>query len=263
MTEQDANDGRKMQERGFTAISATLTRSDTVITFSRPLHGKRSIIARRTGYRKHDSDMAEENRDPTETVDDEEAATPEAAGTAEEAAEPTEVEQLRAELEEAREEARRSHELYLREAAETENYKKRVTREKHDAIRYANESLVRDLLPVIDDLERAARHAPADGNPQPLLDGIELVLKGCLEALQKHGVTQVTAKGQPFDPEKHEAYAQVETGEYEANTVVDEVHPGYYLADRLLRPSLVSVSKLPTLNEKKDETAVETDRTDD
>ncbi len=207
--------------------------------------------------------MGEKNRDPAETAaEEEETATRPGAGEGAVAEEPSEAERLAAELEAAREEARLNHERYLREAAETENYKKRVTREKHDAIRFANESLVRDLLPVIDDLERAARHAPADGDPKLLLDGIALVLKGCLEALEKHGVTQVTAKGQPFDPERHEAYAQVETDEHEANTVVDEVHPGYYLADRLLRPSLVSVAKTPTLKEK-DETAVESDRTDD
>jgi molecular chaperone GrpE len=196
-------------------------------------------------------------------VEQEEAATgPAVDEAANEQQEPSDIEALRAELDAAREEARSHHDRYLRDAAETENYKKRVTREKHDAIRYANESLVRDLLPVIDDLERAAQHARTDGGPQSLLDGIELVLKGCLEALQKHGVTRITAKGEPFDPEKHEAYAQVETDEYEANTVVDEVHHGYYLADRLLRPSMVSVSKVPTLKEK-DETTVENDRTDD
>ena len=208
--------------------------------------------------------MAEESRDQAEAATEpEEAATgPDLDEKADESPEPSEIEQLRAELDAAREEARRQHDSYLREAAETENYKKRVTREKHDAIRYANEALVRDLLPVIDDLERAARHARAEGDGQPLLDGIELVLRSCLEALQKHGVTQITAKGQLFDPEKHEAFAQVETGEYEANTVVDEIHRGYYLADRLLRPSLVSVAKAPTLQEK-DETTVENEPADD
>ena len=209
--------------------------------------------------------MVEESNDRArEAAGDEDTATqPEAGETAaDQAPEPSETERLRAELEAAKEEARSHHELYLREAAETENYKKRVTREKHDAIRYANESLVRDLLPVIDDLERAAEHARGDGSPQSLLDGIELVLKGCLEALQKHGVTRITAKGEPFDPEKHEAYAQVETDEYEANTVVDEVHQGYYLADRLLRPSMVSVAKAPTLRDK-ESTTVENDQTDD
>ena len=209
--------------------------------------------------------MVEETRDPAkEAQADEDTKIPEAdqEETQEPAQEPSEVGRLRAELEATKEEARRNYDQFLRDAAETENYKKRVTREKRDAIRYANESLVRDLLPVIDDLERAAQHARTDGNPQSLLDGIELVLKGCLEALQKHGVTRITAKGEPFDPEKHEAYAQVETDEYEANTVVDEVHQGYCLDDRLLRPSLVSVAKAPTLQEK-DETPVENDRTDD
>ena len=208
--------------------------------------------------------MAEDNREQDEgTVAAEEKATPaEEIQETEEVRELSETERLQAELDAAREEARRNHDLYLREAAETENYKKRVTREKHDAIRYANEALVRDLLPVIDDLERAAQHAPADGNLRPLLDGIELVLKSCHEALQKHGVTPITAKGQPFDPEKHEAFAQVESGDHEPNTVVDEVHRGYYLTDRLLRPSLVSVAKAPTLNEK-EEATVENDPTDD
>lgn len=215
----------------------------------------------------------EESRDPEEEARQEEAPQDGAAATppevseteAEEgqapAPEPSEVERLRTELEAAREEARRNHDQILREAAETENYKKRVAREKHDAIRYANEALVRDLLPVIDDLERAVQHG--EGDAGALRDGIELVLKGCLEALQKHGVTQVTAKGQPFDPEKHEAYAHIETGEYEANMVMDEVRRGYYLADRLLRASLVSVAKSATLQDKKESSPVETDVADD
>lgn len=161
------------------------------------------------------------------------------------APEPSEVERLTGELAAARDEAQRLEDRFLRQAAETENYKKRVAREKQDAIRHANESLVQDLLPVIDDLERAVEHGLADDNGQSLLDGVMLVHRSCLEALQKHGVTQVTAKGKPFDPEKHEAFAQVATAAHEANTVVDEVHRGYYLGDRLLRPSLVSVAKAP------------------
>lgn len=216
--------------------------------------------------------MAEETRDPENEASQEEAPRDGAAATPPEvpepeqgegqdpAPEPSEVEGLRAELEAAREEARRNYDQMLREAAETENYKKRVAREKRDAIRYANEALVRDLLPVIDDLERAVEHARGEGDAGALRDGIELVLKGCLEALQKHGVTRVTAKGQPFDPEKHEAYAHIETDEYEANMVMDEVRHGYYLADRLLRASLVSVAKSAALQQKG---AVEGDPPDD
>lgn len=216
--------------------------------------------------------MAEETRDPEKEAPQEEdpqdgaAATPPEVPEPEQgegqdpAPEPSEVEGLRAELEAAKEEARRNYDQMLREAAETENYKKRVAREKQDAIRYANEALVRDLLPVIDDLERAVEHARGEGDAGALRDGIDLVLKGCLEALQKHGVTRVTAKGQPFDPEKHEAYAHIETDEYEANMVMDEVRHGYYLADRLLRASLVSVAKSATLQQNG---ALEGDPVDD
>lgn len=224
--------------------------------------------------------MAEEKRDETDAAMAGEATgdQPDAGAAAEteprnaadqpdadptapdEAPEPSEVERLTEDLAAAREEVQRLEDQFLRQAAETENYRKRVAREKQDAIRYANESLVRDLLPVIDDLERAVEHGRTGGNGQSLLDGVELVLRTCLEALQKHGVTQVTAKGEPFDPEKHEAFAQVETAEHEANTVVDEVHRGYYLGDRLLRPSLVSVAKTPA---KQAENTVENDPTDD
>lgn len=213
--------------------------------------------------------MAEETRDPEKEAPQEEAPQEGAAATSPEVPEPeqgegqdpaSEVEGLRAELEAARGEARRNYDQMLREAAETENYKKRVAREKQDAIRYANEALVRDLLPVIDDLERAVQHG--EGDAGSLRDGIELVLKGCLEALQKHGVTRVTAKGQPFDPEKHEAYAHIETDEYEANMVMDEVRHGYYLADRLLRASLVSVAKSASLQDK-ESGPVEPDVADD
>jgi molecular chaperone GrpE len=152
-------------------------------------------------------------------------------------------EELQELLQSKEQEAKANEDKFLRQAAELENYKKRVAREKEDAIRFANEGLVRDLLPVLDNLERAVEHARSGGDGKPLLDGIEMVLQTCLEALGKHGVTQISAKGEVFDPEKHEAYAQVETEDLPSNTVVDEVHRGYFLRDRLLRPSLVSVAK--------------------
>ncbi|MCY4487471.1 MAG: nucleotide exchange factor GrpE [Deltaproteobacteria bacterium] len=207
--------------------------------------------------------MMQEEKDETEAAVEGEATADQtdAGAAADDAApEPSEVERLTEELAAAREEARRLEDQFLRQAAETENYKKRVAREKQDAIRYANESLVRDLLPVIDDLERAMEHGLTDDNGQSLLDGVALVHRSCLEALQKHGVIQVTAKGESFDPEKHEAFAQVETAEHAANTVVDEAHRGYYLNDRLLRPSLVSVAKTPA---KQAENTVENDPADD
>ncbi|MEK6613872.1 MAG: nucleotide exchange factor GrpE, partial [Candidatus Binatota bacterium] len=111
----------------------------------------------------------------------------------------------------------------------------------------------RDLLPVLDNLERAVDHAKGGGNGKPLLEGVEMVLKGFLDVLNKHGVTQISAKGELFDPERHEAIAQVESEEHKPNTVMEEHHKGYYLLDRLLRPSLVSVAKPPEAKEKKEE----------
>lgn len=176
----------------------------------------------------------------------------------------SEVEKLRQQLEAKELEAKEIYDRFLRQAAELENFKKRIAREKGEAIRYANESLVRDLLPVLDNLERAVEHAKGGGDGKPLVEGIEMVLKSFLEVLSKHEITQISAMGEIFNPEKHEAIAQVESEEHEPNTVVVEHHKGYYLLDRLLRPSLVSVAKLPETKEKKrDEGEVEKGDSDD
>lgn len=177
---------------------------------------------------------------------------------------PSEIEKLRQDFVAKELEAKKNYDLYLRQVAELENFKKRVAREKEEAIRYGNEALVKDLLPVLDNLERAVEHAELGGNGKPLLAGIELVLKGFLEVLEKHGVTQVSAKGEPFNPQKHEAFAQVESTDHEPNTVVEELHKGYFMADRLLRPSLVSVAKLPeTKEENSEQTKIEKNEPDD
>jgi molecular chaperone GrpE len=160
----------------------------------------------------------------------------------------SELEMLRQQMEAKELEAKDNYDRFLRQVADLENFKKRTAREKEEAIRYANESLIKDLLPVLDNLERAVDHAKGGGNGKPLLEGIEMVLKGFLDVLNKHGVTQISSKGEPFDPEKHQAIARIESGEHEPNTVVEEHHKGYYLLDRLIRPSLVSVAK-----EKKEE----------
>ncbi len=162
----------------------------------------------------------------------------------------SEVDNLRQQLEAKELEAKQNHERFLRQLAEMENFKKRTAREKEETIKYGNEGLVRDLLPILDNLERAVEHAQGGGNGKPLLEGIEMILKSLLEVLQKHGVTQISAKGEPFDPQKHEAFAQVESEDLEANTVVEELHKGYLQFDRLLRPSLVSVAKPPETKKK-------------
>jgi len=157
---------------------------------------------------------------------------------------------LRAQLEEKGKEAKANYDLFLRERADLENFKRRMQREKAEALRFANEPLIRDLLPVIDNLERAIIHAQGGGDNQPLVDGVALVLRSLLEALEKHGVSRMSAKGQLFDPTKHEAMAQVENSTITPNTVVDEYAPAYLLYDRLLRPALVTVAREAAGEEK-------------
>jgi len=156
--------------------------------------------------------------------------------------------ELEAELAAAREEARQSHERWLRERADVENVKKRAARERADTIRFANEQVLKDLLPIVDNLERAVEHARSGGDGQPLGEGVALILKSLLDVLERHGVTRVEAKGAPFDPTHHQAMAQVESEEHAPNLVVEEHQPGYRLHERLLRPALVSVAKAPDAN---------------
>jgi molecular chaperone GrpE len=155
------------------------------------------------------------------------------------------IERLTAQLREKTEEAARNRDLYLRERAETENFKKRMQREKADGLRFAVEPLARDLLPVIDNLERAVEHAGLGGNGQPLVEGVRLVLRAALEALERHGVTRLDARSGPFDPSRHEAVMQVPDARRPPNQIVEQFEPGYSLHDRLLRPAKVSVSTKP------------------
>lgn len=164
---------------------------------------------------------------------------------------PDELAKLRQHLKVKEEEAKENYERYLRQVAELENFKKRTNREREEAIRFANETLVKDLLPIVDNLERAVVHSKDGANGKTLVEGIEMVLRGLFDVLAKHGVVQVSAVGQPFDPEKHEAMAQVEVETQKPNTIVEEYHKGYMFRDRLLRPALVSVAKPLESQEKK------------
>lgn len=134
---------------------------------------------------------------------------------------------------------------YMRLAAEFENYKKRMVRDRDEFRKYANESFIREVLPVIDNLERALKHASESGQgaAESLVTGVEMTLKQFKGALEKAGVREAAGVGAPFDPACHEAVAHVETTEHENNVVIEEFQKGYYLADRVLRPAMVSVAK--------------------
>jgi molecular chaperone GrpE len=152
-----------------------------------------------------------------------------------------EVQRLNEELAAKAAEAEQNRDAFLRERAELENFKKRMQREKGEALRYAAEPIVRELLPVIDNLERAVESAAVEGD-DPLLEGVRLVLKSALGILENHGVRRIDAGGQSFDPHLHEAIAQVDHPALAANQVVEQYLPGYQLHERLLRPAQVSVA---------------------
>jgi len=156
------------------------------------------------------------------------------------------IAELEAELAVAREEAKDAKERWVRERADAENLKKRTARERADAVRFGTEGLVRDLLPFVDNLERAVQAFQGGGDGAPLVEGVSLVLKALHDVLARHGVTRVEAEGTRFDPAHHEAVAHVESAEHEPNAVIQEHQPGYRLHDRLLRPAMVSVSKGPS-----------------
>lgn len=156
------------------------------------------------------------------------------------ASEPEEVldplEQKEKELEEIQNEM-------LRMRAETENFRKRLGKEKEDSVRYANERLFKDLVPIYDNLLRALE-AP-DINVKSLKEGVDLIGKQFLSFMERHNVRPIDAIGKTFDPNLHEVLSQIESGDHEEGTIVDEFGKGYWIHDRVLIPSKVVTSKKP------------------
>jgi len=146
-------------------------------------------------------------------------------------------------LEQAQAEIARLRDQLLRTAADFDNFRKRTRREVDDAHKRSKEELLRELLPVFDNLERAAVHAGQASDAKAVADGVEIVLKQFQDTLGKVGIKRITAVGGPFDPSLHEAIQQVETDDHPAGTIVAEVQPGYTLGDRLLRAAMVVVAK--------------------
>ena len=135
---------------------------------------------------------------------------------------------------------------YLRLAAEFENYKRRSQRDLNEAIKFANESILKNLVPVIDNLERAIQCGKDAGLENAVMEGVELTHKSFLETVGKVGLRQISSAGEPFDPSMHQAVAQVDSSTLDANMVVDEFQKGYFLHDRIVRPAMVTVSKGPS-----------------
>jgi molecular chaperone GrpE len=156
-----------------------------------------------------------------------------------------EVAQLRAALEAKTREAEALQERSLRVMAEFDNAKKRAAREREDYTRYANESLLRELLPVLDNFDRALQAARAEPGAAAVVAGVELIQRELLRVLEKFGAVPFDSVGQPFDPTRHEAVARVHVPDRPDMTVVNETARGYMLNGRVLRPAMVTVAMAP------------------
>ncbi|WP_031408163.1 nucleotide exchange factor GrpE [Geobacillus vulcani] len=173
-----------------------------------------------------------------EQADREEAAEPmEKAPTAEElAAAKAQIAELEAKLSEM-------EHRYLRLYADFENFRRRTRQEMEAAEKYRAQSLASDLLPVLDNFERALKIETDNEQAKSILQGMEMVYRSLVDALKKEGVEAIEAVGKPFDPYLHQAVMQAEAEGYEPNTVVEELQKGYKLKDRVLRPAMVKVSQ--------------------
>lgn len=141
---------------------------------------------------------------------------------------------------------------FLRLQAEFENFRRRSLKEKQESLRFGHQNLVKDLLSAVDNLERALEHGAQNAGVEVrgVLDGIALVYREILSALEKHGVSQIDAQGQTFDPAVHEAIGQLPSAGMPANTVLQVLQKGYVIHDRMVRPSRVLVSREPMPEER-------------
>lgn len=162
------------------------------------------------------------------------------------------LEDLAEKLKLKEQEAQENYDRLLRVSAEFDNYKKRASRDMAEFRKFSNQSLIKEMLSVVDNLELAMNstngHKTID---KGLLDGLAMTHKEILKVFEKFSVKPISAKGRPFDPTFHEAVMQEATDEYPANTVVNELQKGYLIHDRLLRPAMVVVA---SSKEKKDDT---------
>ncbi len=138
-------------------------------------------------------------------------------------------------------EVRDNWDRFVRERADLENYRKRANREKEELLNYGNKSLIEEILPIVDNLERALAHVSEEGQ-SAVVEGIRMTHVMLVAALKKFGVTPLEAVGAAFDPAFHQAMAQVPTDDLAPNTIVEEFQKGYLLKERLLRPAMVTVA---------------------
>lgn len=162
--------------------------------------------------------------------------------------------EMEAKVESLEKEAKETHDRLLRVSAEFENYKKRAAREMNDFRKFANESFVKAMLPVIDNLDRAIESSNNEKQADSsMVEGVNMTLKEILKVLEQFSVKRFDSIGNTFDPGFHQAVMQEETEGHDENSVVKELQKGYMIHDRLLRPAMVVVSKKPENQKKTDQ----------
>jgi molecular chaperone GrpE len=159
-----------------------------------------------------------------------------------------ELRRLTEQCEASSREAAANYDKYLRAVAELDNYRKRADKEKSDAITFANEKLIEEILPVIDNFDRALAHASGEDTLESLKQGIGLISGQMAALLKKFGIQEIKAAGEKFDPLMHHAISEEESSEAEPGTVVKEFQKGYLLKGRLLRPAMVAVARKPEVH---------------
>ncbi len=186
------------------------------------------------------TEIEEEFENPVE-VDIIEEAVEKAASESEK--QEDETDPVIAALEAAKQEAKDNYDRFLRQTAEFENYKKRTAREISDFRKYANETIIKELLPVVDNLERAIESSGGDEKSDScVVEGVEMTLKSILKVFDQFQVKQLESMGKPFDPVFHQAVMREESEAYPENTVIRELQKGYVLHERMIRPAMVVVS---------------------
>lgn len=179
-----------------------------------------------------------------EKIEEEENTSEPAEFKTEETAGEGSVRELDEKIESLEQEAKDSYDKFLRISAEFENYKKRSLREMEDFRKYANETLLKEFLSIVDNLERAIQSASTENHSSnSIVQGVDLTLKEIFKIFERFGVTPIESLEKPFDPAFHQAVLQEETEEHPDNVVLRELQKGYMIKERLLRPAMVVVSK--------------------
>lgn len=189
----------------------------------------------------HDQDQEKANANTIDSLEEDSPATDGSSSVQEDLASKAE-------------ECKALNNKYLRLAAEFENYKRLSQRDQREQIRFGNEQLLKELLPVVDNMERAIKAARTNAGDSALVQGVELTLKQLSGILAKFGVQAVETTGQDFDPSAHQAVSYGPSNDVPANKVLDEFQKGYRLHDRILRAAMVSVSSGPAQSSEHDST---------